>query len=283
MTTVHAAATAAVDDAANLAGMTAPATAPALLAISHGTSSPAGAGAVATLVDAVAARLGGPSGDSSGGPSGGPSGGQVPVHAGFVDVQQPDVPTCLGGLRDSAARRTVVVPLLLSAGYHVHVDLREDVDAAAAAGQDVVLAGALGPDDRLVGLLARRLAEVGLAGDDVVVLAAAGSSDPRAVADCEETAARLAERLGRRVRVGYVANATPRVHEALDAARAERPGGRVVVASYLLAPGFFADLTARAGGDVTSAPLLVAGQDAPAELVDVVRDRYRAAAGAPRG
>ncbi|MFI2103817.1 sirohydrochlorin chelatase [Isoptericola sp. NPDC019693] len=241
-------------------------TTPALLAVSHGTASATGAGAVATLVEAVAARL-----------------PDVPVHAGFVDVQQPDVPACLGGLR-AAAAGAVVVPLLLSAGYHVHVDLREDVDAATTAGDQVTLGGALGPDDRLVGVLERRLAEAGVRDDDVVVLAAAGSSDARAVADCEATAARLGDRLGSRVGVGYIANAVPRVHEVVAAARAEHPGRRVVVASYLLAPGFFADLAARAGGDVTTAPLLVADEDAPTELVDVVVERYRAAvtaAGAP--
>lgn len=261
MTPVHAAATARYDDPASLADMTAP----TLLAISHGTSSPVGAGAVATLVDAVAERPGGPTVD------------RVPVHAGFVDVQQPDVPTCLAGIRGRAGSSTVVVPLLLSAGYHVHVDLRQDVDAAVAEGADVTLAGALGPDDRLVDVLARRLADAGMRDDDVVVLAAAGSSDPRATTDCEDVARRLGDRLGRPVRVGYIANAAPRVPAVVADARAASPGTRVVVASYLLAPGFFADLAAKAGGDVTTAPLLVADEEAPDALVDVVLDRYAAA------
>jgi sirohydrochlorin ferrochelatase len=231
---------------------------PALLAISHGTSSAVGAAAVAALVDAVASRLE----------------GRARVDGGFVDVQQPDVPTCLSALR---GHPVVVVPLLLSAGYHVHVDLREDVDAAVASGADVTLGGALGPDDRLVDVLVRRLDDAGLADGDVVVLAAAGSSDARAVADCEATGERLAARLGRSVRVAYISAATPRVPDAVAAAREENPGARVVVASYLLAPGFFADLAAKAGGDVTTAPLLVADAPAPAELVDVVVDRYEAA------
>ncbi|WP_166845831.1 sirohydrochlorin chelatase [Isoptericola sp. BMS4] len=238
-------------------------TPPALLAISHGTDSPTGAGAVATLVDAVAHRL---------------AAQEVPVHAGFVDVQTPDVPTCLAGLREAPVEATVVVPLLLSAGYHVHVDLREDVEKAVASGQRVTLGDALGPDDRLVDLLERRLAEslpTGLRDDDVVVLAAAGSSDARAVADCETTAQRLSARIGRTVTVGYLANATPRLADVVSDARGKGAAGRVVVATYLLAPGFFADLAANAGGDVTSAPLLVAGEEAPDELVDVVVDRYR--------
>jgi sirohydrochlorin ferrochelatase len=247
--------TTTTDPRRSVAGMAAP----TLLAISHGTSSATGAGAVATLVDAVAEHLG----------------DEAPVHAGFVDVQQPDVPACLAGLRDTT---TVLVPLLLSAGFHVHVDLREDVDAVATTGQQVILAGALGPDERLVDLLERRLRTAGLADGDVIVLAAAGSSDARAVADCERTGAHLAARTGLPVRVGYIANATPQLAEVVAATRFEHPGARVVVASYLLAPGYFQTLAEKAGGDVTTPPLLLPDAEAPAELVEIVVDRYRAAA-----
>ncbi|GAB2469736.1 sirohydrochlorin chelatase [Xylanimonas ulmi] len=252
-----------------------------LLAVSHGTSSRTGADAVGLLVEAVRARRG--------------ERGQG-VAAAFVDVQDPDVPTALYtlGATVPGGPPVVVVPLLLSAGYHVHVDLRDAVDAARAAGGDVALAGALGPDARVVALLARRLAEAGLRADDAVVLAAAGSSDARAVADCEAVGASLSERLGRPVTVAYISAATPRLHDAVAVARQsgraavgrstpEAPAGegvgapRVVVASYLLAPGNFADLAAAAGGDVTSAPLLVAGGPVPPELVDVVLDRFAAA------
>ncbi|WP_106267411.1 MULTISPECIES: sirohydrochlorin chelatase [Isoptericola] len=231
--------------------------APTLLAISHGTSSPVGAGAVATLVDAVAARLA----------------DEAPVHAGFVDVQQPDVATCLDGLRQES---TVIVPLLLSAGFHVHVDLRHEIDDAVGAGIDVRLAGALGPDRRLIDLLERRLTEAGLAAGDVVVLAAAGSSDARAVTDCERTGELLADRTGHPVSVGYIANATPRVPDVVASVRAEHPGARVVTASYLMAPGYFQTLAEKAGGDVTTDPLLPADGEAPEEMVDIVIERYRA-------
>jgi sirohydrochlorin ferrochelatase len=230
--------------------------APALLAISHGTSSPAGAAAVAALVDAVARA------DAA-----------AEVHGGFVDVQQPDVPAVLGGL--SRGRGAVIVPLLLSAGYHVHVDLA--TDAAAAPG--TVVAAALGPDDRLVAVLARRLAEAGLRPDDVVVLAGAGSSDARAVADCVETARRLGLLLDRTVSAGFISAARPRLADEVATARAAHPGRRIVVASYLLAPGYFAELAADAGGDVTTAPLLVADGPVPPELVDIVLDRFAAASG----
>lgn len=254
MTLRHAAVTRSNDPASTVPDMAAP----TLLAISHGTSSETGAAAVAGLVDAVAARLD----------------GEAPVRAGFVDVQQPDVPACLAELRDGS---TVLVPLLLSAGFHVHVDLREDVDATVAAGQRVALTGALGPDPRLVDLLERRLSEAGLTAGDVVVLAAAGSSDARAVADCERIGALLAARTGHEVRVGYIANATPKLGDVVGSVRLEHPDARIVTASYLIAPGYFQTLAERAGGDVTTAPLLLPDAEAPAELVDIVVDRYSAA------
>ena len=65
------------------------------------------------------------------------------------------------------------------------------------------------------------------------------------------------------------------VASARSDARAD--GGRVVVANYLLAPGFFDDLARSAGADVTARPLLVPDEPAPAELVGIVLDRYDAA------
>ncbi|WP_243064616.1 sirohydrochlorin chelatase [Humibacter sp. RRB41] len=221
--------------------------------VSHGTSSPLGRTAVAALVDAVGRRL-----------------GDRRVVSGFVDVQQPDLPSTLAGGRGS-----IVVPLLLSAGYHVHVDMREAVHADASPS---VLAAALGPDDRLVDVLARRLREAGLtesdgSDDDVVVLAAAGSSDARAVADCRDMASRLGSALGREVTCAFISAATPRLTDAVSAARRRHPSSRVVVATYLLASGYFADLAAACGADVVTGPLLSAQGVVPEELVDVVVDR----------
>jgi len=60
-----------------------------------------------------------------------------------------------------------------------------------------------------------------------------------------------------------------------DAVAAQKVSGqRVVVATYLLAPGFFADLAARSGADVVTPPLLVPGEPPPDELVDIVVERY---------
>ena len=72
-----------------------------------------------------------------------------------------------------------------------------------------------------------------------------------------------------RSRSGYGAGAQPSVPDAVAAARAGAHAG-VVVASYLLAPGFFHDRLLTAGADVVTAPL--APDDRLAELV---LDRYR--------
>ena len=52
---------------------------------------------------------------------------------------------------------------------------------------------------------------------------------------------------------------------------------RVVVSSYLLAPGYFLDLAAVSGAAVTSAPLLRPDAPPPAPLVELVLDRYSSA------
>jgi len=227
----------------------------AVVAASHGTSSPDGQAAVRRLVERVAASL------------------DAPVLGCHVDVEQPDVPTALSSAA-ALADDALIVPLLLSAGYHVYVDL---ADSATEAPLPASVTGALGPDSRLVDVLAQRLAEAGLRDSDAVVLAAAGSSDARAVADCRTTGVLLAERLGRPVTVGFISAATPPLPEAIRQTREAHPGARVVVATYLLAPGYFATLAEQAGGDVTTAPLLTPWST-PDAMVEVVRDRVDAAA-----
>ncbi|MFK4729953.1 CbiX/SirB N-terminal domain-containing protein [Agromyces mediolanus] len=260
-------------------------TRPALVAISHGTSSPDGSAAVRGLVQAVGARLmrgGGqlPGAAAGAAGSGAAGSGAAALRLGHVDVEQPDVPATLASL--PAGMPAVVVPLLLSAGYHVHVDLTEAV--AAERSRAVVLAGALGPDDRLARVLVRRLLEADWRAGEPVVLAAAGSSDARAVVDCEAMGERLARELGAPVTVGYLSAAEPTLDEAVRRAAGSpaAAGRRVVVASYLLAPGYFQDLavdTARAAGAAAiTEPLLRPGVLPPDELAELVVDRFEAAA-----
>lgn len=227
---------------------------PALLAASHGTSDPAGQAAIAALVRAVARQR-----------------PHVDVVEAFVDVQQPDVPHVLAGIGQDVR----IVPLLLSAGFHVHVDLAR----SAAARDGTLVAPALGPDRRLAAVLARRLEQAGLRPEDHVILAAAGSTDARAAADCGLMALLLGEAIGRPVRCGFVpatAAAAPALPEAVRSVRQHLAGeaGRVVVATYLLAPGYFATLAGRCGADVVTMPLLTASEPPAPELVELVLERY---------
>jgi sirohydrochlorin ferrochelatase len=244
-----------------------------LVAVAHGSRDPRAAATVARLLSVVRARA------SRRGLPG------LDVRAGFLDHCAPSLPQVLGSVPADAGP-AVVVPLLLTAAYHSKADIPAQLAAAAAArpGLDVVSAGTLGPHPLLLAALERRLREAGVATDDAsaragtgVVLAAAGSSDPAANATIAELAARWTRERGwRAVLPGYASAAGPR---PADCVRVLRDGGaeRVVVASYLLAPGYFADkirdAAFGAGADAVSAAL-----GAAPEVADVVLERYLAAA-----
>lgn len=228
--------------------------APVLVACAHGTRNPTGRRLIAEL--ALAARSLRPG---------------LTTTAAFVDVQPPTVVDVVAGL-SAEGRPAVVVPLLLSGGFHVHVDIA----GAVAAAPGTVAARPLGPDPRLADVLRDRLVSAGADPADpstAVVLAAAGSSDVRAVADVENTAALVQRDWAGPVTTGYGSAAQPTVPDAVAAAR--RAGAaRVVVASYLLAPGHFHDKLAGAGADAVTAPLLPDDR-----IAAVLLDRYDAAVG----
>jgi sirohydrochlorin ferrochelatase len=222
---------------------------PVLVACAHGTRNPTGRRLIAEL--ALAARAQRPG---------------VVTTAAFVDVQPPTIVDVVAEL-SAAGKPAVVVPLLLSGGYHVHVDIA----GAVAAAPGTVAARPLGPDSRLVEVLHDRLVQAGADPRDpltAVVLAAAGSSDPRAVADVEDTADLLQRSWAGAVTTGYGSAAHPSVPDAVAAAR--RGGAeRVVVAAYLLASGHFHEKLAGAGADAVTGPLL------PDERITaVLLDRY---------
>jgi sirohydrochlorin ferrochelatase len=167
----------------------------------------------------------------------------------------------------AAGGAAVVVPLLLSAGYHVSVDLPAAVrEAREAAGgdRDAPLAPALGPHPLLADALVDRLRAAGWRRGGGLVLAAAGSSDLKATAAVHAMARLLARRTGTPVVAGFASGTTPTIADAVAGLR--RGGARsVAVASYLIAPGQFHDLAAASGADVVGGPL--ADHDALARLM----------------
>ena len=226
-----------------------------LVACSHGTRSPDGRAEIARIRAALAATLPG-----------------VRVREAFVDVEHPEV----AGVVESALSEgpVVVVPLLLSTGFHTSVDIA----AAVRHHSGAAAAHALGPNELLVRVLRERLAEAtgGDAGHrpgDHVVLAAAGSSDPDSAAAVRRMRDLLAARLPCPVSIGYGAGCSPSIPQAVAAAR-KAGARRVIAASYVLAPGHFADLVRAAGADLVTAPL-----GAHPGVVSVAVQRYREALG----
>lgn len=225
---------------------------PILIACAHGTSNASGAAEVNALRSEIGALRSG-----------------LDVREAYVDVQQPELPDVVAGA--PAGEAAVVVPLLLSVGYHVKVDIARAVKSRPGS----LAAAPLGPDPRLAALLDQRLREAGATEDDAVILAAAGSSNPNASLSVEELAGQLRALRPNRIIAAYGASAQPSVPDAVGSLRAElaavgRPG-RVVIASYLLAHGYFHDQLGKAGADLVTEPLL----PSPV-LAEIALERYDA-------
>ncbi|MEE1818215.1 sirohydrochlorin chelatase [Streptomyces sp. SP18ES09] len=224
--------------------------APTLVAVGHGSRDPRARATLDRLLDRVRELRPG-----------------LDVRLAHLGLNAPLLPEALA--RTAADGRDVVlVPLLLAPGHHVTHDLPA---AAAAAPVTTRVAAPLGAHPLLVEALADRLAEAGWTpgGGDGVVLAAAGSRDPRSTAETRRVAALLGERLGGvPVVPAYASAAAPTVPEALRALAA-RGRHRVAVASCFTAPGLFAARAAAAAPWLASAPL----GDHPA-LARLVLHRY---------
>jgi sirohydrochlorin ferrochelatase len=220
---------------------------PVLLAVAHGSRDPAAQQTVLSLA--------------------GRAGGLAPgieVRTAFVQNAAPSLAEALAA---AGGRDVVVVPLLLSAGYHLGTDV-----GGAAGRAGVPVAAPLGPDPGLVPALADRLRAAGAPAGTPVVLAAAGSTDPRAAGDARHQATLLSSHLQAPVLAAFASAARPTVGEAA-ADLAARTGGPVAVASYLLAPGVFAGRLRASGAAWVSAPL----GDHPA-VAGLILERFRSAA-----
>jgi sirohydrochlorin ferrochelatase len=171
------------------------------------------------------------------------------VQVAFVDVLGPTPSEVLSGAHGPA----IVVPAFLSRGYHVRTDLPAHV--AASGRPDVTVTPALGPSREVVRIVAQQLVKSGWRRGDSVILAAAGTSDQRARTDLRTIAALLSALIGSPVDLGFVSTGEPRLHEALERARARRGKRRVAIASYLLADGLFQELLRACGADIVSQAL----------------------------
>ena len=201
-------------------------TPPTLVMAAHGTRSAAGLATTHALADLVRSLRPG-----------------LEVVVSFVDVAQPT----FADVAAAVAGPMVVVPALLSAGYHVHVD----IPRVLRGRPEVVVTPALGPDRVLSEILASRLAARSGSPAHGVALVATGSSDPAARTDVVAAAQDLASVLGRSVEAIFMTGPDASLDRAL--------GPDVEVASYLLADGAFFDRLERtataAGVPTVSRPI----------------------------
>jgi sirohydrochlorin ferrochelatase len=237
-----------------------------LVAVAHGSKDPRAAACVDELMSLVRARL-----DAG-----------TQVRTAYLGHAAPSLPQVLGSI--GPGRRVTVLPLLLTAAYHSKTDLPRML---ARSSRTCVCADTLGPHPLLLRALSRRMTQAGVRdrARTGVVLAAAGSSDPEANATISRLAAQWQAADGwHSVMPAYASAASPSVSEAVgEAVGALSRGGarQVAVATYLLAPGFFADRIRRealaAGAVAVSAAL-----GAAPEVAGVILDRYATAKPASR-
>lgn len=218
-----------------------------LILCAHGSTNPRGRAALAGLVNAVRREA-----------------QDLEVVDAFIDVQ---TPTIAEVVRETAGPRAVV-PLMLAYDWPVS----GDIVRASHLDPSVTVVAPLGPDWVLAEVGVRRLFEAGARSDDTIVLAADAATDERAVADISKAARLLSAVWGGRVHVGTLGGPDTPLADAVDVARAY--GKRVVVSTYVLAPGSTHDAIVSAGADVVTEPLLDGGPP-DARLVSLVLDRAR--------
>jgi sirohydrochlorin ferrochelatase len=228
-----------------------------LVAVAHGSRDPRAAATVEELLSAVRARR--------------PA---LDVVTSYLDHAPPTPVQALGALETDEA---VVLPLLLTAAYHSKTDIPGALTEVRRRRPrfDVRYGDTLGPHPLLIQALERRLTEIGVEigePDTAVVLVSAGSSDPAANGVIRRMARTWRRRGWREVVPAYASAASPDPGTAVRALR-DAGAAHVVVASYFLAPGHFADKV-RADSLLAGAERVSPVLGAAPELADIVLERY---------
>ncbi|QWQ40445.1 sirohydrochlorin chelatase [Streptomyces sp. YPW6] len=234
---------------------------PTLLVIAHGSRDPRHAATVHALTERVRAERPG-----------------LRVETAFLEFNAPSVPRVLERLAAQGADEVVALPLLLTRAFHAKTDIPSVLREARTRlpGLRVRQADVLGPSPLLNATLERRLREAGVRPGDVprtgLVLAAAGSSDPEAIAVIAEIARELRHTGWCAVRPAFASASLPRTEDAVRALRAEGVD-RVAVAPYVIAPGRLPDRIA-AGAEAAGADVVADVLGPAPELARLLLDRF---------
>lgn len=213
-----------------------------VLVIGHGTADPVGAAETRQVAATVASLLPG-----------------TPVELGYLEVIAPTIDTAVARLAAAGCDHLVAAPLLLFTAGHATRDVPEAVAAAAAAhAMSVRQTDAFGEIDEVVELswIRRRdaVARLAMRADEetTLVVIGRGSSDPAAASQLrsfvEASFARESAHRPRRLELGFVAAARPRMDDAIDAAcdPADLGVRRIIVQPHLLFRGHVEDQVADA-------------------------------------
>lgn len=169
------------------------------------------------------------------------------VHLSFIEIQSPSLDQVL-----QQVPNCVVVPLLLSRGYHISQDIQEMVSKISSA---IPIAAPLGPDPILAQVVMRRLVEAGVQKQDSIVLAAAGSSRSVASQDVERLAELVSFYFGGKIKPAYISSMGPYVGEVVEKLHKNSHDTKVAVATYLLAPGIFTNQLSQCGANLVAKPI----------------------------
>ncbi|GGW26259.1 sirohydrochlorin chelatase [Streptomyces xantholiticus] len=231
---------------------------PVLLVIAHGSRDPRHAATVHALTGRVRSLRPG-----------------LRVETAFLDFNAPSVPQVLGRLAAEGVRDVVALPLLLTRAFHAKADIPTVLRQAPPALR-IRQAEVLGPSPLLLAAVERRLYEAGLTPADKsstgLVLAAAGSTDPEAIAVIVQTARELRHTGWCAVRPAFASASLPRTEDAVRSLRADG-FARVAVAPYVIAPGRLPDRIA-VGADAGGANVVADVLGPSPELARLLLGRY---------
>lgn len=183
------------------------------------------------------------------------------VSDAYVELTEPSF-SCL---TQQLNQPPVVIPLLLSRGYHLYHDVYKIAEANGFA-----VSRALGPDELLIEVMENRLVEAGMPRGIPTILAAAGSLDSEGISDVTRTAALLQKRLGASVTPAFIGTSFPNVAQAIELLNTN---GNCAVATYLLSPGRFSTSLSSSRAKWIAKPL-----GSHPLVVDLILRRYDEAA-----
>lgn len=227
-----------------------------VIAVAHGTDSKDGRATIDSIRRSLAQQL---EADFA---------GEFEVHEAYVDVQEPSLDAVVAEF--ASEDEVIMVPLLLSTGYHTQVDMKKAADASPV--RDVRIARALGPSAELAKLQRTRLEEAGWDGYGQIVMAAAGSSRPDGREAVELQSEIFSTLVSQYVPHGFVASIDPKIADV------SREYSANFVSTYLMGRGFFQGLLHKLDGAgeslIVAEPLVIPGDEEAAYVVaSVAKER----------